>query len=78
MHQLNGFYTSKGEFSVNVAGGAQIQAKGKWMISLRKRSRNFQAVVGLAVEKVTVDFPQVNLSGAVDAIKAAVPNNKFL
>ena len=48
------------------------------MISLKKRSGDFQAVVGLAVEKVTVDFPQVNLSGAVDAIKAAAPKNKFV
>ena len=59
-------------------GGAQIKAKGEWMISLKKRSGDYQAVVGLAVEQVTVDFPQVNLSGAVDAIKAAVPKNKFI
>ena len=78
IHQLNGFCTAKGDFPVNVAGGAQIKAKGEWMVSLKKRSGDFQAVVGLAVDQVTVDFPQVNLSGAINAIKASAPKNKFI
>ena len=48
------------------------------MVSLKKRSGDFQAVVGLAVDQVTVDFPQVNLAGAVEAIRASAPNNKFV
>ena len=68
VHQLNGFCTAKGEFPVNVAGGSKITAKGEWMIRLKKRSGDFQAVVGLAIDQLTVDFPQVNLTGAVSAI----------
>ena len=35
-------------------------------------------MVGLAVDQVTVDFPQVNMSGALEAIRSAVPNDKFI
>ena len=55
---------------MNVAGGSQIVAKGEWMVSLKKRSGDHQAVVGLALDQVTVDFPRVSLSGAVAAIKS--------
>ena len=78
IHQLNGFCTAKGEFPVNVAGGSQIVAKGEWMVSLKKRSGDHQAVVGLALDQVTVDFPRVSLSGAVAAIKSSAPKNKFV
>ena len=76
IHQLNGFCTARGEFPVNVAGGSQITAKGEWMVSLKKRSGDYQAVVGLAVDQVTVDFPRVSLKGAVAAIKSDVVNNR--
>ena len=46
VHQLNVFCTAKGEYPVNFAGGQQITAKGEWMVSLRKRSGDHQAVVG--------------------------------
>ena len=73
---MSGFCTARGEFPVNVAGGSQITAKGEWMVSLMNHSGDYQAVVGLPVDQVTVDFPRVSLKGAVAAIKSEVVNNR--
>ena len=53
LHQMNGFCTSKSEFNINVAGGSKVKAKGEWMVSLKKRNGDYQAVIGLALDCVT-------------------------
>ena len=73
---MNGFCTSKSEFDINVAGGSKIKAKGEWMVSLKKRNGDYQAVIGLALDRVTVDFPRIDVSGAVQEIKKNAAANK--
>ena len=77
--ELNGILTAKGPISIGVAGGVNVTAKEEWMVSLPKTNGDLQTVVGLTMDKVTMDFPKINVEEAVADIKAdAGLKNEFV
>ena len=68
--ELEGVKLAKGKIPIGGVGGIEIDAEEDWMVSLEKEDGQRQLVQGLAIQRVTVDFPLVDTTKAVAEIKA--------
>ena len=59
-------------------GDTKVKVMDEWACLLDRADGSKQVVQGVAVEKITSAFPNVNVSKAVKEVKAAAPNNKLL
>ena len=76
--ELEGVMTKKGPLSIKGVGDTKVKVMDEWACLLDRADGSKQVVQGVAVEKITSAFPNVNVSKAVKEVKAAAPNNKLL
>ena len=67
-----------GALSIKGVGDTKVKVMDEWACLLDRADGSKQVVQGVAVEKITSAFPNVNVSKAVKEVKAAAPNNKLL
>ena len=67
-----------GPFMMNGVGGIKTKANNLWLCSMDLANGDKQFIQGLSVDKVTSDFPMVNLNAAIEEVKAADENNTAL
>ena len=68
--ELRGKITRNGPFYMNGVGDIRTTANNMWLCSMDLADGGKQLVEGLSVNKVTTDFPMINLETAVSAVKA--------
>ena len=76
--QLRGQVVMKGPFTIGGIGGLQTVANDEWVVSVLRADGKKQLIQGLTVERITSDFPQINLETAVREVKEDDPNNTIL
>ena len=59
-------------------GDIRTKANDQWLCVLDTADGGKQFVEGLSVDKVTADFPTVNLETAVEAVREGDPKNEFM
>ena len=76
--ECEGVKVAHGPFSIGAIAGVQVMAKDAWMLKLKMADGSVQLLEGLSVDRVTSDFPRINLTVATKAVKADQPKNKLL
>ena len=76
--ELEGVKVAQGPFPIGAVGGIQIMAKDAWMVKIKMFDGSCQVLEGLSVEKVTSEFPEVDLNEAVREVKASKPKDTLL
>ena len=76
--ELEGVMTKKGPLSIKGVGDTKVKVMDEWACLLDRADGCKQVVQGVAVEKITSTFPNVNVTKAVKEVKAAAPCNKIL
>ena len=76
--ELRGKILKKGPFIMNGVADIKTKANNMWLCTMDMADGSKQFVAGLSVDKVTSDFPEINLETAVDELKADNPANTFL
>ena len=76
--ELRARITQTGPFIMNGVGGIKTKANNLWLVSMDLANGNKQFIQGLSVDRVTSDFPMVNLNAAIEEVKAADVNNRTL
>ena len=69
--ELEGVRLAKGRIPIGGVGGIEIFADEDWLVSLEREDGQRQLIQGLTVESVTVDFPMIDTTRAVNDIKAS-------
>ena len=77
-NELKGTLVQEGPFDIGGVGGARIQANSEWVVLLDREDGRKQIVQALTVDRVTTDFPMMNLTEAVNDVKKDDPNNSVL
>ena len=76
--ELSGEIISKGPFNIGGVGGIKTKANNEWLVSVETVDGGRQLIQGLTVDKVTADFPVIDVEIAVAEVKRDKPNDKFL
>ena len=76
--ELNGEVIAKGPFQIGGVGGIQTKANDEWLVSMETVSGHRQFFRGLTVDRVTCDFPMINVEKAVSEVKRDKPGDKLL
>ena len=76
--ELEGVKVAQGPFPIGAVGGIQVMAKDAWMVKIKMVDGSCQILEGLSVEKVTSEFPEVDLNEAVKEVKASKPKDTLL
>ena len=74
--QLEGVKVQQGPFAIGAVGGVQVMANDAWMVKVKMSDGACHVLEGLSVDRVTSNFPTVQLSDAVKAVKASKPQDK--
>ena len=77
-NELKGTLVQEGPFDIGGVGGARVQANSEWVVLLDREDGRKQIVQALTVDRVTTDFPMMNLTEAVNDVKKDDPNNSVL
>ena len=77
-NQLRGQLVCRGPFSIGGVGGLTAKANDEWVASVKRADGKIQLVQGLTVDRVTSDFPMIDLAVAVSDIKSDEPSNTVL
>ena len=78
VQQLPGIRTRKGPLTINGVGATQITVGDEWACLLDLADGSKQTIQGVTVEKITSDFPTIELSEATGEIKGSKPKDKAL
>ena len=76
--ELRGKITRKGPFYMSGVGDIRTSANNMWLCSMDLADGGKQLVQGLSVDKVTTEFPMINLEAAVTAVKSDNVENTLL
>ena len=76
--ELNGKIIAKGPFVIGGVAGIEVQARDEWLVSVERTDGYRQLIKGLTVDKVTCDFPMVDVDKAVSEVKRDKPGNRVL
>ena len=76
--ELKGTLVQEGPFDIGGVGGAKVQALSEWVVLLDRDDGRKQIVQGLTVNRVTSDFPMIDLTEAVNAVKNDAGDNSVL
>ena len=76
--ELEGVKVAQGPFVIGAVGGVKVMAQDAWMVKINMMDGSCQVLEGLSVEKVTSEFPEVNLTEAVKVVKASKPKDTVL
>ena len=76
--ELQGVKVKQGPFAIGAVGGVEVMAKDAWMVKVKMSDGGCHVLEGLSIERVTSDFPTVQLSEAVKAVKASKLNDKLI
>ena len=76
--ELKGQLVARGPFQIGGVGGLTTVAEEEWVVLLARTDNKKQLVQGLTVPQVTTDFPMIDLSSAVNALKSDDPTNQTL
>ena len=68
----------KGPFNIGGIGGMQTAANDEWLVAVPRTDGRKQLIQGLTVNKITSDFPSINIETAVQDIKQSDPSNTIL
>ena len=68
----------KGPINLGGVGDTRVFASGEYLIAMDRDEKRAQTLQGLAVEVITGDFPVVDISAAVAAVKMDNQRNKYL
>ena len=77
-HELVSVMTKKGPLTITGVGDTRVKVKDEWACLLDKADGCKQVVQGVTVDHITAPYPLINISGAVEEVKAANPENKEL
>ena len=76
--ELRGKITKKGPFVMTGVGDIRTKANDQWLCVMDTVDGGKQFVEGLTVDKVTADFPVINLETAVNEVRQDGASNEFL
>ena len=76
--ELEGIKVQQGPFVIGAVGGVQVMAMDAWMVKVKMMDGGCHVLEGLSVNKVTSDFPKVDLTQAINAVKSSKPEDKTL
>ena len=76
--ELTGEIISKGPFQIGGVGAMKTKANDEWIVSVETTDGGRQLIQGLTVDKVTHDFPMIDVETAVAEIKRDKPDDKIL
>ena len=76
--ELDGVKVAHGPFSIGAVGGTQVLAQDAWMVKIKMLDGSYQILEGLTVQKVTAEFPVIDVTEAVKAVKDSKPSDKLL
>ena len=76
--ELRGKITRRGPFQMTGVGDIRTKANDQWLCVMDTADGGKQFVEGLSVDKVTADFPQINLEDAVSDVRQGDAGNKLL
>ena len=76
--EWRGIITKRGPFGMGGVGSISTTTKDEWMVLLPRVDGKMQAVRGYSMTKVTCDFPEIDLTRAVRAVKEDAPDNQVL
>ena len=76
--ELESRRTRKGPFTMEVAGKLTVEVMDEWLCVIDRTDGRKQAVQGVTVERITSEFPKVDLREAVVELKASDPANAEL
>ena len=68
----------KGPIYLGGVGNTRVYASGEYMVAMDRDEKRAQTLQGLAVEVITGDFPKIDISAAVAAVKMDNQRNKYL
>ena len=67
-----------GPIPLGGVGNTRVYASGEYMVAMDRDEKRAQTLQGLAVEVITGDFPKLDISSAVAAVKMDNQRNKYL
>ena len=76
--ELEGELTRPGPLTIGAVGGVPVTARDEWACLIDLQNGNQQVLQGVAVDKITSDFPSVQLGEAVKDVKGSHPKDKQL
>ena len=76
--ELNGKIIAKGPFQIGGVGDIKTKANDEWLVSVETSDGHRQFIKGLTVDKVTGDFPAIDVDHAVAEVKRDRPGNRLL
>ena len=74
-NELTGVKTAQGPFTIGAVGGVQVMARDAWMVKVKMTDGPQEVIECLTVDRVTSDFPRIDLTEATTAIKSSAPQN---
>ena len=77
-NELIGVKTAQGPFPIGAVGGVQVMARDAWMVKVKMTDGPQEVIECLTVDRVTSDFPRIDLTEATTAIKSSAPQNEVL
>ena len=77
-NELRGKVIKKGPFIMTGVGDIRTKANDQWLCVMDTADGGKQFVEGLSVDKVTADFPMINLDEAVKEVRQDDTQNDFL
>ena len=76
--ELTGEIISKGPFEIGGVGAIKTKANDEWLVSVETVEGKRQLIQGLTVDKVTADFPVVDIQIAASEVKRDRPTDRLL
>ena len=77
-HELTSVMTKKGPLAISGVGNTKVTVKDEWACLLDRADGSKQVVQGVAVDHITEAHPLIDISEAVDEVKADDPDNQEL
>ena len=68
----------KGPFNIGGVGGMKVVANDEYLISVNRVDGRKQHFQGVTMDRITSEFPLVNLTAATDEVKRSDPSNTAL
>ena len=68
----------KGPIFLGGVGDTRVYSSGEYLVAMDRDERHAQTLQGLAVEVITGEFPKIDISAAVAAVKMDNQRNKYL
>ena len=78
VNELEAVMTRKGPLTINGVGNSKIKVLDEWACLLDRTDGSKQVVQGVAVNKITTEFPMINVSSAVNEVKNDNPGDSEL